>query len=38
VLVENPRSEHKREGSAGEELRAAHLAEAASVVVGRSGV
>ena len=33
ILVENPRSEHKRSGAAGEEFRAADLAGAASVVV-----
>ena len=32
ILVENPRSEHKRSGAAGEEFRAADLAGAASVV------
>ena len=33
ILLENPRSEHKRHGEAGEEFRAADLAEAAQVVV-----
>jgi D-glycero-D-manno-heptose 1,7-bisphosphate phosphatase len=33
VLVENPRSEHKRGGAAGEDFLAADLVEAASVVV-----
>jgi D-glycero-D-manno-heptose 1,7-bisphosphate phosphatase len=37
VLVENPRSAHKRGGAAGEDFRAADLAAAASVVVGRAG-
>ena len=38
VLVENPRSAHKRGGAAGEEdFRAADLAEAASIVVGHTG-
>jgi D-glycero-D-manno-heptose 1,7-bisphosphate phosphatase len=38
VLVENPRSAHKRGGAAGaEDFRAADLAEAASIVVGHAG-
>jgi D-glycero-D-manno-heptose 1,7-bisphosphate phosphatase len=37
VLVENPRSEHKRGGAAGEEFRAADLAEAAAIVVANAG-
>jgi D-glycero-D-manno-heptose 1,7-bisphosphate phosphatase len=37
VLVETPRSEHKRGGAAGEDFPAADLAEAASIVVGRVG-
>jgi D-glycero-D-manno-heptose 1,7-bisphosphate phosphatase len=34
ILVENPRSAHKRHGEAGEEYRAADLAEAARIVAG----
>ena len=37
ILVENPRSEHKRSGAAGEDLRAADLAAAASVVLAKAG-
>jgi D-glycero-D-manno-heptose 1,7-bisphosphate phosphatase len=32
ILIENPRSEHKRHGGAGENFRAADLAEAAAIV------
>jgi phosphoglycolate phosphatase-like HAD superfamily hydrolase len=32
ILIENPRSGHKRHGEAGEEHRAADLAEAAAIV------
>jgi D-glycero-D-manno-heptose 1,7-bisphosphate phosphatase len=34
ILIENPRSEHRRFGEAGEEFRAADLAEAAEIVAG----
>ena len=37
ILIENPRSEHKRHGEAGEEYRAANLAEAAQVVAAQAG-
>ena len=36
ILIENPRSEHKRSGEAGEDYRAADLADAAAIVVGQA--